>query len=86
MTQKIVFTGTRDFEALNKATAWCRANGYSYGSMQADAPTGLLRGACEIAKWRNLTASEREALDGVLDAPGRKYRAGPVTITLGGAR
>lgn len=82
MSEAIVFTGEGEFEAFNKACEWCRQNGYSYGTMQADAPTGLLRGNFEISKWRNMTKAERDALDGVMDAPGRTYRTGPVTIRL----
>ena len=84
MPEKITFTGTEDFEALEKARNWCKANGYSYGELQADAPTGLLKGDYDISKWRNMDADEIARLDGTMNAPGRTYRSGPVTIRLKG--
>jgi hypothetical protein len=80
--QELTFSGADDFEALHRATEWLFANGYSYGMLQADAPTGILRGEFFISKWRNMSAAEREALDGIMDAPGRSYRTGPVTVRL----
>lgn len=35
MSKTIVFEGSGEFEALNRAKEWCRANGYSYGALQA---------------------------------------------------
>jgi hypothetical protein len=80
--QELTFSGADDFEALHRATEWLFANGYNYGSMQADAPIGIRRGDVCIAKWRSLSRAERMALDGVMDAPGRTYRTGPIRITL----
>jgi hypothetical protein len=80
--EQLRFSGTQDFEALAKAQQWLESGKYSYGAMQADAPTGILRGDVCIAKWRNLSRAERMALDGIMDAPNRTYRTGPVTITL----
>lgn len=82
VTRNLVFEDEGDFCALEAARKWCRDHGYSYGSLQADAPTGLLKGLYEISKWRNMTPAEREALDGTMDAPGRTYRTGPVTIRV----
>jgi hypothetical protein len=82
MDERIVFTGNADWEALHKAEQWCRDNGYSYGALQADAPTGIVKGDADIAKWRNLSHSDRLLLDGRFEAPGRTYRTGPVTAIL----
>jgi hypothetical protein len=86
MANRLIFIGSGTFEALNKAKDWCSENGYSYGSLQADAPIGFLKGDFQIAKWRNLSKKERDGLDGIMDAPGRTYRTGPVTITLSNER
>lgn len=77
-----VFTGTKDFEALDKARLWLKENGYSYGPLQADAPTGILFGSFEISKWRGMSKSEVAELDGTMNAPGRTYRTGPVTVVI----
>lgn len=79
---RLTFTGTRDFEALAAAEAWCRVAGISVGSLRADAPRALKRGDFMVAKWRNLTPMERHAVDGVMTAPGRTFRTGPVFVEL----
>jgi hypothetical protein len=76
---QIVFDQQGTFEALYAAKAWCKENGVSYGSSCAMSPTGLMRGEYQIAKWRNLSTSERESLDGTMTG---NFREGPVTITL----
>lgn len=78
----LTFVADGDYKAYKMAQNWCEQSGYSYGSMQADAPTGLLKGNFEIAKWRNMTQKERDALAGILDAPGRTYRTGPVFVRI----
>lgn len=79
MSTKIVFDQVGTFAALYAAQDWCKANGISYGSSQAGAPTGLLRGDFAISKWRNLSTSERAELDGTMTGD---FRNGPVTIDL----
>ena len=79
---RLTFTGTEDFGAYNAAQMWLEEHGYSYGPLQADAPTGIAKGDCEISKWRTLTDQERDDLDGTMNAPGRTYRTGPVYIDL----
>lgn len=71
-----------DFAGMRAAEAWCHEHGFSYGSHQADAPTALFRGDCDVSKWRNLSTVDKGVLDGVMDAPGRSYRSGPVYIHL----
>jgi len=65
-TTKITFSQTGDFEAMHAAEQWCADNGYSVGSMQRDDPRGLLKGDCDISKWRNLSAVDRFELDGTM--------------------
>lgn len=75
--------GEKDWEAMHAAEAWCRARGFSVGVLQADAPRGILLGEnIAIAKWRNLDAEDRADLHGIMEAPGRTWRTGPVTITI----
>lgn len=77
---RLTFDDAGDFVAIHKAEAWLRERGYSVGSMQADAPMGILHGDYGIAKWRNLTPKHRAQLDGWIE--GEDKRNGPVTIVL----
>lgn len=73
------FTGTRDFEANDKAEAWCEAHGLSVGRMQGAEQRGILLGNFDIQKWRNLNHGERMALHGVMSGD---MRRGPVHVDL----
>lgn len=77
----IVFDQPGDFEACNAAEKWCHDRGISVGEMQGPAPRGLLVGDFWIAKWRNLNAAEKRALNGRMTGD---MRHGPVTITFDG--
>lgn len=76
------FTHPGEHEAMHAAEDWCKARGFSVGALQADAPRGILLGDVSIAKWRNLDGQDREDLHGVMEAPWRTWRSGPVTITI----
>lgn len=78
---KILFDQSGDFQAMRAAEAWCDARGIAVGAPQQGAPRGLLVGYYQIAKWRNLTASERRELKGTMTGD---MRRGPVTIDLQG--
>jgi hypothetical protein len=74
------FTGTGvDFSACNDAENYCRTQGISVGAMQGPEPRGLLWGDVRIAKWRNLSESERQALNGKMTG---SMRHGPVTVQM----
>ncbi len=77
---EMVFDDAGEFVAFGKAVAWLKERGYSVGSMQREAPIGVMYGDVSIAKWRNLSASEIAALDGTIT--GESKRNGPVTISL----
>lgn len=77
-----VFENAGDFAALSAAESWLNSQGISHGSIQRGAPTGLLCGNFEIAKWRNLSQQERDELDGTMTGD---FRNGPVIIELKGA-
>lgn len=62
------------FGATYEAQRWLRDNGYSYGSSCVMYPQGVVKGDVYIAKWRNMTPAERNAMDGTLDA-GRDRQA-----------
>lgn len=79
--QVITFEQKGEFKAYSAACKWCEENGYSYGSMQRDAPIGILKGDWTIAKWRNLDSSERKALDGTMSCA-TSFREAPVRIVL----
>ncbi len=73
------FTGKTDFAAARAAERWCEEHGYSVGRSQRGSPRGLLRGNYDIQKWRNLTASDRAALDGTMTGD---MRNGPVVVWI----
>jgi hypothetical protein len=73
------FDGVETFQACRAAEKWCRDNGISVGAMQGLSPRGLLYGDFMISKWRNMSASEREVLDGIMIG---NMRNGPVTVEL----
>jgi len=64
--QEIIFKANGDFGAYYAACDWLKENGYSYGSMQRHDPVGVVKGDYHIAKWRNLSKSDIEALDGTM--------------------
>jgi len=71
MNRKIkIFHGDGStFSARYEAEKWLTENGYSYGSSCAMFPTGIVKGEnIYIAKWRNMSKKERNALDGELHA------------------
>ncbi|WP_199287344.1 hypothetical protein [Acinetobacter portensis] len=77
---EIEFAQVGDFSAVSAAENWLREHGFSYGSMCMDMPIGILKGDWCIAKWRNLTAKERNQLDGKLLSS--DFRSGPVVLQL----
>lgn len=79
MTYSKQFAEVGTFEALYACRRWLRDNGYSYGSTSATGPMPVLKGDWSIAKWHNLTKSERRALDGYVDGD---FREGPLTLRL----
>lgn len=83
--QVITFTQEGEFQAYYAACAWCEENGYSHGSMQRDAPIGILRGDWIIAKWRNLSAEERQQLDGTITRI-ETFREAPIHVVIKGER
>lgn len=74
----ISFSGS-DFDGLHDAEAFAAEVGFSIGSMQRDQPMGLLFGDFKIAKWSNLSATERQALHGKITGDKRE---GPVSVTI----
>jgi len=76
----LTFEGTNDFEAVNKAAAWCHEKGFSVGSMCRDEPIGLMYGDYLVAKWKNMTPKERRTVDGKITS--HNFRSGSVTVTV----
>lgn len=74
------FFGEGAFDALHAAEGFVRSIGASCGSNQRGAPTGIMFGDFNIAKWRSLNACERGELHGVIDAG--DHRNGPVTVRI----
>lgn len=75
--KKIQFTGTKTFEALDAAQDYLRKNGYSFGSLQRQAPIAIKKGDYIIGKWRNLSVSDKAEMDGIIEGD---FRDGPVEI------
>lgn len=78
--REITFNDAGDFQAINAAREWLKANGFSYGPMCMDMPIGILKGKWLIAKWRNLTIKERKQLHGQITS--KDFREGPVVIQI----
>ncbi|WP_321820912.1 MULTISPECIES: hypothetical protein [unclassified Burkholderia] len=77
---RVEFNQKGTWAALDAARRWCRENGISVGQSCASGPSGLLFGKIDwIAKWRNLTQDERDALHGTMSGD---FREGPVVIVL----
>lgn len=77
------FTGNgEDFSAFNEASEFLTKHGFSSGSMQREAPIGLMKGDVMISKWRNLSKSDIETLDGVIKFPEGSPRAGKTVVEL----
>lgn len=74
------FTSELEFEAMRQAEDWLLENGYAVGSMQRDAPRGILKDADSyVPKWRSLDYAERENLDGQMTGD---MRGGPVVVEI----
>lgn len=74
-----VFDTAGAFKAVDEARDWLKANGFSFGSMQAGAPTAIYRGDCIISKWRNLSREEQRTCDGLMTGD---FRNGPVKVVI----
>lgn len=70
------------FSAYHDAEQWCKDRGYSVGSMQRGAPTLIYYGDCDVAKYRNISASERRSAIGKIVGVAGRFRDGPVTIEI----
>lgn len=78
---KKIFDIEGDFQSLYAAQAWLTKQGFSYGSLCAPDPVGILKGDWDIAKWKNLTAKERKQLHGQINRVGNSFR-GPVEVNI----
>lgn len=63
---KYEFANTAEKSGLTLAHEFLQEHGYSYGSMQREAPIGVAYGDVGIEKWRNLGEADKEILDGVI--------------------
>ena len=68
------------FKSYYAASAWLSENGYSEGSMYRGMPIGIMKGDWNIAKWKNLTSSEKKELDGTMTS--NDFREGEVTVNI----
>ncbi len=77
---KKVFPAHGTFGALADATEWLKQRGYSWGSLSRNEPVAVKKGDWSIAKWRNLSDSDRFNIDGVLKSD--DFREGSVELLL----
>lgn len=55
------------FSNMYDLQAWCKQHGYSVGNTCAMKPTAVMIGNLPwIAKWKNLSKAEQQAVDGVM--------------------
>lgn len=78
-----VFGGKKDdFQNYYDACAWLKKNGYSYGSMQREAPIGVMKGEFSISKWRGMSEYEKNRLDGTIEFLDGDPRFGRVVVKV----
>lgn len=77
LTQAKTFVGHETFKAYHMAEEFCRENGFSVGRMCNPMPTGIKRGDWDIQKWKNLSPSDKQLMDGVIVG---NFRNGPVEL------
>lgn len=70
------------FGGYYAALEWCHQHNLSVGSMCYPQPTTLMRGAVNIAKWKNLSDEEKAACDGTLTSDVGGFRSGTVKLSL----
>lgn len=78
-TVKVEFNDAGEFAAVRAAEDWCAKHGLSVGPMQRGEPRGILFGAYDIQKWRNLRQADKDALHGMMTGD---MRNGPVFLLL----
>jgi len=77
----IIFEDDKEFGAYHKAEKWCKDNGYSFGSSCSNSPTAVFKGEDHyVAKWRNLSPEEKNAVDGLITYS--SMRSGPVKLDV----
>lgn len=70
------------FSAWNAAVRWLDNHDCSHGELQRDSPVAVMRGpSWKIAKWRDLSPTERAAAHAVLTFGPGGCRDGDVTLT-----
>lgn len=78
---KFTFSVPGTFQSYYAACKWCSDNGYSYGSTDIGKYVALLRGEYDLPqKWKNMSAVERNSVDGVMAS--HDFREGSVTIYI----
>jgi hypothetical protein len=75
----VEFEKAGTFRAISAAQLYLQDLGYSIGSMARDEPIGFSNKYNNMAKWPNLTNSERGEIDGVI-LPDPGFREGGATI------
>ena len=76
---KKIFEQTGTFEAYDAAKTWLKENGYSYGPSCGFEPVAIMKGEYCIAKWRNLTKTERAQSHGTIRGD---LRNGPIIVNV----
>lgn len=66
-------TDEGDFAAVLRAESLLTQHGFSVGSTQRGSPRGIIFGAYDIQKWRNLNEADRAALHGIMEGDRSSY-------------
>jgi hypothetical protein len=76
--KEVVFDDNGTFEAYRAACSYLSDNGFNYGSTCAMMPMGFMKREWDCPwKWENMTAKQRNNVDGVMIG---EMREGPVTL------
>lgn len=79
MSESFVFDNPGTFQAKQACEGFARSCGFSVGSGQHGAPTGLMYGDYRLAKWKNMSLAQRRSLHATITGDGRE---GPVTLHI----
>jgi hypothetical protein len=76
--KELIFAGLGTFDAYNAACSYLNDNGFNYGSTCVMQPMGFMKREWDIPwKWKNMTASQKKSVDGVMIGD---MRSGPVEL------
>jgi len=80
VAERIEFSDKGTWRALRSAESYVSKLGYEYGSLCYPMPLAFMMDRYNLPeKWKNMTAKERNNVDGVIIGD---YREGPVSVII----